>query len=352
MDFLPGQSLETYLAARGGKIPESEAIRLVLQLCDGLTALHKAGIVHRDINLRNAIVDPRGHVTVFDLGIAKRLPRFYDLLGSYTAPDLRAITTGTLGTPGFIAPEALYSGDSVTEQADIFALGVTLYVLITGQRPKYMIELDSSSLSEKTLEIIAFAIKFETSHRYSSIQTVAEDLAEQLMCLEHKPAVPHQPACKPAASLARKRVIWRVGGFFAGVSVAFILFALCVHFAEVTVNGVPTPTVPTVPVPTPTVPTLDATAPVPTPTVPTLAAPDSTSRKPAKPSKTHRRAFAQALKKLLRLCGVPPQVIRFRVHRSVTLKFANPVGDRSKRCLVDNLPTTGRFRGVYKPETR
>lgn len=132
MELLDGMDLAQYVEERG-KLPIPEAVELVLQACEGLAEAHAMGVVHRDIKPNNLFLtrglDKKHLVKVIDFGIAKtrhahaaksdRLTRQVDLLG----------------TPEYMAPEHLRATIDVDARADIWALGVTLYELVTGRRP-------------------------------------------------------------------------------------------------------------------------------------------------------------------------------------------------------------------------
>lgn len=108
-----------------GPLPAADAVAIVLQVCDALTAAHAAGVIHRDIKPANVLVDGAGRVTVVDFGIAS---------SPAVSPGLTA-TGEALGTPGFMAPEAL-SGAAPSPALDVYALGALLYTLLTGHPPE------------------------------------------------------------------------------------------------------------------------------------------------------------------------------------------------------------------------
>jgi serine/threonine protein kinase len=115
------------LRQREGRLPPSEAARLILQVADGLEAAHRSGFVHRDIKPGNVLLDVGGHPLLADFGIALEL---CSANGSRTATQ----TGKVMGTPGYMAPEQL-SGGAIDQRADVYALGAVLYELLTGQPP-------------------------------------------------------------------------------------------------------------------------------------------------------------------------------------------------------------------------
>ena len=111
------------LLARAGKAPLAQAVGLALQVADGLQAAHRFGLIHRDVKPGNILLDAEGHALLADFGLAREMGR-----------GPRATSQQPWGTPEYMAPEHL-RGDTVDERADIYALGVVLYELLTGQRP-------------------------------------------------------------------------------------------------------------------------------------------------------------------------------------------------------------------------
>jgi serine/threonine-protein kinase len=122
MDLLPGGSLADRLRARG-PYPWREAALLVASLARTLERCHRAGIIHRDVKPANVLFDDQGNARLADFGLARDLE------------DARLTVSGTvIGTPGYMAPEQV-DGKRATPASDVFALGVILFELVTGERP-------------------------------------------------------------------------------------------------------------------------------------------------------------------------------------------------------------------------
>lgn len=119
MEYIPGERLRDK-----GVLAEGQVANIGAQLADGLAAIHRAGLLHRDINPGNVMITPDGVAKLIDLGITK------DLHGETTVVGDGKVA----GTPGYLAPEAVSKG-MVNQQADIFALGATLYFSLTGRTP-------------------------------------------------------------------------------------------------------------------------------------------------------------------------------------------------------------------------
>jgi Protein kinase domain len=138
MEFVDGVTLRHLI--HGGRIAAREALSIVPQICDALQFAHDHGIVHRDIKPENILLDRRGQVKVADFGLAK-------LVGptgeeSLVAGELSVGSSGELteagkimGTPRYMAPEQREHPDAVDHRADIYALGVVLYQMLTGELP-------------------------------------------------------------------------------------------------------------------------------------------------------------------------------------------------------------------------
>jgi len=130
MEFVEGRSLADVLEEEG-PLPPERVTRLALQVCDALMAAHEGPepVVHRDLKLENLMLtrDRAGEemIKVLDFGIAKIAER---------EADSRLTTVGTLGTPGYAAPEQLRA-ENVDGRTDLFAFGVILYALLTGKDP-------------------------------------------------------------------------------------------------------------------------------------------------------------------------------------------------------------------------
>ncbi|UGY91833.1 serine/threonine-protein kinase [Streptomyces gobiensis] len=126
MQRVEGSDLSDHLAERD-PYPWPWAVAVAAQLCSALVAVHAVRIVHRDLKPGNVIVRPDGRVVILDLGIAA--------VGS-ACDTTRLTRTGALiGTPVYMAPEQAMGGTPVGPGADLYALGVLLYELLTGQVP-------------------------------------------------------------------------------------------------------------------------------------------------------------------------------------------------------------------------
>ena len=126
MELLRGETLAARLRA-SGRMPVEAALPLVRQIAAGLQAAHRAGVVHRDLKTENVVLVPGAagdRAVVTDFGIARPTE-----LGDGTGG-----TATIVGTPAYIAPEVL-TGKPAGPAADIYALGIILYNMVTGELP-------------------------------------------------------------------------------------------------------------------------------------------------------------------------------------------------------------------------
>jgi Tol biopolymer transport system component/tRNA A-37 threonylcarbamoyl transferase component Bud32 len=127
MPFVDGESLRARLA-RQGELPVPEAIRLLREIADALAYAHARGVVHRDVKPDNVLLSGR-HVLVADFGVAKAVSE------AGAAPQTLTTAGVAIGTPAYMAPEQAAADPHVDHRADIYALGVLGYELLTGGPP-------------------------------------------------------------------------------------------------------------------------------------------------------------------------------------------------------------------------
>ena len=121
MAYVDGESLKERI--QSGPLDVSEALRLSVQICEGLRAAHDAGIVHRDIKPANLMVNTRGRLIIMDFGLAK-----------VAGMDELSKSGTTRGTVAYMSPEQV-RGEKVDRRSDLWSLGIVLYEMLTGTRP-------------------------------------------------------------------------------------------------------------------------------------------------------------------------------------------------------------------------
>jgi len=124
MEFVDGESLGQRVE-RDGAIPEAEALSYIGQVCDGLHRAHKQGLIHRDVKPDNILVTADGTAKLTDLGLVKEVDGEQNLTR----------TGRGLGTPHYIAPEQFRDAKNADVKCDVYSLGATLYMMLTGQVP-------------------------------------------------------------------------------------------------------------------------------------------------------------------------------------------------------------------------
>ena len=126
MPFVDGDSLRGVLATQG-VLPPSEAMRFLRDIVDGLAHAHRHNVIHRDVKPDNIMIADR-HAVVMDFGVAKAM-------GDATSQrDLTSIGF-SLGTPAYMAPEQVAADPNIDERADIYAVGVVAYEMLSGKPP-------------------------------------------------------------------------------------------------------------------------------------------------------------------------------------------------------------------------
>lgn len=129
MEYVPGEPITTYCDAR--KLKLGQRLELFIQVCEGVQHAHQKAIIHRDLKPANILVvevDGRPMPRLIDFGLAKVMKQFAENPKAATRVD------GLVGTPGYMSPEQMGSGD-IDTRTDVYSLGVVLYELLTGQLP-------------------------------------------------------------------------------------------------------------------------------------------------------------------------------------------------------------------------
>jgi tetratricopeptide (TPR) repeat protein/tRNA A-37 threonylcarbamoyl transferase component Bud32 len=188
MEYVEGRTLKEI--AGKDELRVKDVLDIGIQVCEGLTAAHEKGIVHRDIKSSNIMITPKGRVKIMDFGLAKR-------------KDAEQITQtpSTLGTVAYMSPEQA-SGEQVDRRSDIFSLGVVLYELLTGRLPfegEHMAAIIYSILNEEPQSIVRYnsrvsgrlgevvrkALSKDREERYQHSDDLMADLKHERRALEY-----------------------------------------------------------------------------------------------------------------------------------------------------------------------
>jgi serine/threonine-protein kinase len=182
IEWVEGRLLRSILNQER-KLPVERALKIVLGICDALDYMHKHGVVHRDLKPENIMVDGDDRIKLIDFGIAMK-------------EDARRLTfvnmSATLGTPDYISPEQV-KGQRGDQRSDIYALGVMLYEMLTGE-PPFAGPNPLAVMNERVLhdptparklrpeispqlqEILNRALEREPRHRYATASEMAWEL--------------------------------------------------------------------------------------------------------------------------------------------------------------------------------
>lgn len=166
MEYVGGKDLRVRIEK--GTVPLSDAKPIMEQICSGVSAAHRLGILHRDIKPENVLLDENGVCKVSDFGNARNL---------YLSQRLTS-QAPSMGTRGYIAPEVL-KGMAGDERADVYACGIVLYELLTGEVPRANCKPVSkvcADVDESWDRLIVAAIADDPAERFPSVEDFGKAL--------------------------------------------------------------------------------------------------------------------------------------------------------------------------------
>ncbi|MEO5712099.1 MAG: serine/threonine-protein kinase [Luteolibacter sp.] len=192
MEFVDGVNLRDLL--RDGNLEPELALAIVPPICEALQYAHDKGIVHRDIKPENLLLDREGRIKIADFGIAA-------LMGG----DGEAA-----GTPPYMAPEQAGTMAEVDHRADIYALGVVLYEMLTGERPGKDFAAPSRKvrIDVRLDEMVLRALEKDPERRYQSadeFRSVIGTVSNPAAAGREKFPVKHEPAVRVESVKRKKR---------------------------------------------------------------------------------------------------------------------------------------------------
>jgi serine/threonine protein kinase/tetratricopeptide (TPR) repeat protein len=187
MEFITGTTLSRKL--RSGPLSSHEVLKFSMQIAHGLAAAHEQGVAHCDLKPGNVMVKPNGDVKLLDFGLARF---FHVSLDSNTTESLTQ--THVAGTLPYMSPEQV-RGEGVDFRTDIYATGILLYEMSTGQRPFPQLEAPrliysilhqeparpteiNAQVTPELEKVILKALNKNPDHRYQSVRDLAADLAK------------------------------------------------------------------------------------------------------------------------------------------------------------------------------
>jgi serine/threonine-protein kinase len=214
MELVDGVDLRSILREHGAMPPE-KACDLAVQIASGLQAIHDAGIVHRDLKTPNIMLDRTGNVRLMDFGIAKQ---------TEAATDLTA-TGHIVGTPEYMSPEQAM-GQKIDARSDVYALGVVVFELFTGQvpfrgetpvatimkhiqePPPFMDATGHPRLPFPVASILTRALAKAPEERYASAQEMSQDLLRARVSMFPVTPAPTPPTgIRPGTNLEETRAL-------------------------------------------------------------------------------------------------------------------------------------------------
>jgi serine/threonine protein kinase len=200
MEFVDGMNLRQLLAA--GRLSPREALAIVPPLCDALQYAHDRGLIHRDIKPENLLIDRLGRIKIADFGISRLASEGREGSPSRPSGNTSPILTSVgevIGTPAYMAPEQRDRPAEVDHRADLYALGVVFYQMLTGelpsagqlQPPSHRVQLDV-----RLDEIVLRALEKDPARRYAA----ASDFKTQVETVASVPAPSDSPAPTPVST--------------------------------------------------------------------------------------------------------------------------------------------------------
>lgn len=247
MEYLGGGSLDGYIKKKG-HLTEPEALRLFKHVTDAMSYLHAQHMLHLDLKPGNIMMKDDGTTAIIDFGLAKQ----FDSNGN---PE--SSSTIGAGTPGYAPIEqAHYNGENRTAfpaTMDVYALGATLFKMLTGKRPPEgsqvlndglpTDELHRYGVSQRTVSAIEHAMEPMVARRTPTVAALASELAQPYQPTQpvqpedpedeatifdpivkpEQPAEPTTPIKQPSSNINLKRI-----AMFVGIPVALIVLAILV----------------------------------------------------------------------------------------------------------------------------
>ncbi|MDI1314563.1 bifunctional serine/threonine-protein kinase/formylglycine-generating enzyme family protein [Prosthecobacter sp.] len=195
MEFIDGTDVSRMIVSQG-KLPEDYALSITAHVCDALNYAHRNGIIHRDIKPANILINQEGTVKVADFGLAK---------ASDASQSGLTKTNMAMGTPDFVAPEALIPGIPLDGRADLYAIGVMLYQMLTGAVPRGLWTLPAAKhgTDPRFDAIISKAMQTDREARYQTAAEIRQEL-DVILTTPRALIIQQQQAAAEAAAQANR----------------------------------------------------------------------------------------------------------------------------------------------------
>ncbi len=176
MEYLEGPSLADFIDQRGDGLTQAEAVQITLRILDGLKVLHAESMLHLDIRPSNILITKRGQVKIIGMGFVRHI------MGHNSEDPSRFVSDG------YSAYEQYTMNGNAGRWTDIYAVGATLYHMITGNVPIYSsvrilsdemnfnLVTQNETVSLEISDIISRAMEMEPNYRYQNVEEFSEDL--------------------------------------------------------------------------------------------------------------------------------------------------------------------------------
>ncbi len=172
MEYVDGCDLQRLI--RSEEVDEAIAFSVITQVCDALHFAHEQGVVHRDVKPGNIFVDKSGAVKIGDFGLARIAKQ--DTNVSLT------MTGAGMGTPSYMAPEQLEDAKAIDARADIYALGVVIYEMLTGKVPAGNFPPPTSKLPRRNKRLdraVLRAMEPNPKNRFSDVREISRAMGRK-----------------------------------------------------------------------------------------------------------------------------------------------------------------------------
>ncbi|GEP45636.1 serine/threonine-protein kinase [Brevifollis gellanilyticus] len=191
MEHVAGGNLARLIHSAG--LTSEQALELTMQICEALQYAHAQGVIHRDIKPQNVLMTPDGRAKLADFGLARPMH-----------PEATGLTKShvSMGTLAYMAPEQC-AGLELDQRADIYALGVMLYEMLTGSRPQGAFEPPShkARVDVRLDEVVMKAMRQEPERRYQHVSELQQDVSS-IREATARPAQPYIKRPKKSSNLA------------------------------------------------------------------------------------------------------------------------------------------------------